>query len=161
MTESWRAVPGFPAYQVSDHGRVRTLNDRPGSRAGDGIMSPGHLPRGHLRVALRRDGKRCDRQVHALVLLAFVGPCPEGMEALHKDDDPSNNALTNLRWGTHTENMADARRNGRLRAVSPERRAIVLAAVDGGSSVRDAARAHGVSWRAVYDWLAERRSVLA
>lgn len=52
--------------------------------------------------------------VHRLVLEAFVGPCPEGMMACHADDNPTNNNLSNLRWGTIHDNLADAYRNGRI-----------------------------------------------
>lgn len=51
-------------------------------------------------------------QVGRLVLEAFVGPCPPGMECCHNDDNPTNNTLGNLRWGTHSDNMRDAYRNG-------------------------------------------------
>ena len=42
-----------------------------------------------------------------------MGPAPDGMVACHRDDDKNNNALDNLYWGTPTENMQDALRNGR------------------------------------------------
>ena len=46
--------------------------------------------------------------VHRLVLEAFVGPCPEGLEACHSPDrDRTNNRLSNLRWGTREDNEAD------------------------------------------------------
>ena len=45
--------------------------------------------------------------VHRLVLEAFVGPCPEGMECRHLEGDTANNALSNLAWGTPQENAAD------------------------------------------------------
>jgi hypothetical protein len=45
--------------------------------------------------------------VHHLVLEAFVGPCPEGMECLHGDDIPDNNILSNLQWGTRLANVAN------------------------------------------------------
>ena len=51
--------------------------------------------------------------MHRLVLLAFVGKCPPGKQALHRDGDPSNNRLTNLYWGTPLENAADCVRHGR------------------------------------------------
>jgi hypothetical protein len=50
--------------------------------------------------------------VHRLVLLAFSGHCPPGKEGLHWDDDPTNNRLENLRWGTPGENQQDCIRNG-------------------------------------------------
>jgi len=36
---------------------------------------------------------------------AFRGSCPLGMEAIHLDNNPQNNHLENLKWGTHSENQ--------------------------------------------------------
>ena len=40
-------------------------------------------------------------------MLAFVGPCPPGMEVCHNDSNPKNNRLDNLRYDTHMNNMID------------------------------------------------------
>lgn len=51
--------------------------------------------------------------VARLVLFAFMGPPPKGKPcALHFDDDPNNNDLSNLRWGSRADNVADQIRNG-------------------------------------------------
>jgi hypothetical protein len=50
--------------------------------------------------------------VHELVLTAFVGPRPVGMETCHNDGNPLNNHLTNLRWDTHQANQLDRNRHG-------------------------------------------------
>lgn len=65
-------------------------------------------------VALYRGGreKPSVRPVHRLVLEAFVGPCPKGMLCRHGDDNPLNNNVSNLSWGTPKENQRDRRRNG-------------------------------------------------
>ena len=55
-------------------------------------------------------GKRFS--VHRLVLEAFVGPCPEGMECRHLNGDPSDNRVENLAWGTHQDNMDDRSKHG-------------------------------------------------
>lgn len=48
-----------------------------------------------------------------MVLETFVGPCPAGMEACHDpDNDPTNNRIENLRWGTRKENAQDRVRLG-------------------------------------------------
>src|SRR5690606_11217835 len=57
------------------------------------------------------DGGKSYR-VHRLVMEAFVGPLPEGMEVRHLDDDPDNNALSNLVYGTRSENLEDRVRLG-------------------------------------------------
>jgi hypothetical protein len=46
------------------------------------------------------------------VLEAFAGPCPDGLTARHRDGNKTNNALTNLAWGTWAEQMADRRLHG-------------------------------------------------
>jgi hypothetical protein len=69
---------------------------------------------GHAYVSLSQSsGPRRRRYTHGLVLETFVGPRPVGQECLHDDGDPLNNHLSNLRWGTHAENMADRVRHGR------------------------------------------------
>jgi hypothetical protein len=65
-----------------------------------------------MRVNL---GRGCMRYVHRLVLEAFIGPCPHGMEACHWDGRPENNQLSNLRWDTDLANQADSARHGTKR----------------------------------------------
>lgn len=114
--EEWRPIPGYEGiYEVSDQGRVRSL-DRVrhlgGRRLRGQDIKPSSNGRGRLQVGLRRDGQSRALQVHRLVLAAFVGPCPDGMQACHWDDDPSNNTLANLRWDTPSANMLDRVRLG-------------------------------------------------
>ena len=120
MSEQWRAVPDWEGfYEVSDQGRVRSVDRIVPSRPGFTARRKGKVLRarvntsGHLEVKLQRDGARRSVGVHRLVLTAFVGPCPEGMEACHADDDKSNNHLSNLRWDTRSANTYDKVRNGR------------------------------------------------
>ncbi len=57
--------------------------------------------------------------IHRIVLEAFKGPCPEGMEACHNDGIPHHNRPENLRWDTHYNNMQDAKKHGVLRKKKP------------------------------------------
>lgn len=123
--ERWLPVVGHEgAYEVSDLGRVRSLDrveryERIDQYSGriitvcrqhkGRLLRPGPNDSGHLTVVL---GRGNTRQVHALVLEAFVGPCPDGHECCHGDDVPFHNALDNLRWGTRSDNLHDAVRNG-------------------------------------------------
>jgi len=63
--------------------------------------------RGYLRVGLYRNRKKKYPFAHRLVLEAFIGPCPEGLEACHEDGNPANNNLSNLRYDTHQANSFD------------------------------------------------------
>ncbi|WMJ67202.1 HNH endonuclease signature motif containing protein (plasmid) [Klebsiella variicola] len=54
------------------------------------------------------NGVKCDRTVHYLVATAFHGEQPEGLLIRHLDGRPSNNAPSNLAYGTQVDNMADA-----------------------------------------------------
>jgi len=121
-TETWRPVVGYEGfYEVSDRGRIRGVDRLVGSKIPGTlkpwkgkILAPGVTETGRLRIRLMKYGKSKMEFVHRLVLLAFVGPCPEGMEACHDPDpDPSNCRLNNLRWDTHIANKVDQMRHGR------------------------------------------------
>lgn len=103
MTETWKPIPDWDGYEVSDQGRVRR---------GQRIKAQRTNPAGHLQVRLWKGNRETVTGVHRLMLLAFVGPCPEGMEACHYDDDKTNNTLDNLRWDTRSANVRDMVRNG-------------------------------------------------
>ena len=51
------------------------------------------------------------RLVYHLVLEAFVGQRPDGTEARHLNDQPADDRLVNLKWGTSSENKQDLIRN--------------------------------------------------
>lgn len=114
-TEEWRPVVGFPAYEVSSHGRVRSLIRLVGKYMKPGrILRPGRkMWKGRRLVALQVAlGRGHPKKVHRLVLEAFRGPCPPEMEGCHNDGDPGNNRLSNLRWDTHDANRKDMEIHG-------------------------------------------------
>lgn len=111
MNEAWLPVVGFEEiYEVSSEGRVRRLRAAQGTRAGFDL-SPIVDNKGYRIFNLHNRGSRIRAKAHRLVLEAFAGPA-NGLFGLHADDDPANNSLSNLRWGTPKENMADRKRNG-------------------------------------------------
>jgi hypothetical protein len=119
--EQWRPIPGYEGrYEVSSHGRVRSLPFQVRNRWGP-MVRGGKLrtlkpnERGYLTVelsdGLSRPAKKV--RVHRLVLLAFVGePPPDKPNGLHEDDDRSNNHVDNLYWGDQSENATDCVDNG-------------------------------------------------
>lgn len=61
---------------------------------------------------LRREGRYVNCMVHRLVLEAFVGMCPDRMDAAHGNGNRTDNRLENLRWATRRDNLADRVRHG-------------------------------------------------
>lgn len=113
--ETWKAIPGYPGYEVSDAGNVRCWRRRNARAPLPTTARPVKRveQHGYLHVSLSVDGKVSRRRVHQLVLEAFVGPCPPGMLARHvEENDRTNCALWNLEWGTPKQNQADRVRHG-------------------------------------------------
>lgn len=100
--------PDWPHYAGDEDGNIHS--GIPGRRPRQ--LKPWVKECGHLCVSLRRDGKTHKVLVHRFILELFVGPCPEGLEACHGKAGPAVNAVWNLRWDTHQQNMYDRFRQG-------------------------------------------------
>lgn len=119
VVERWLPVVGYEGlYEVSDLGRVRGINRTVFRRNGKPVRLRGMLlaqrpnVHGRLIVSFHRDYARWTEAIHRLVLTAFVGVCPEGMEGCHNNGNCADNRLTNLRWDTHLNNLLDKVRHG-------------------------------------------------
>lgn len=114
--ERWLPVAGFPGYEVSDLGRVRSYLRTGGGglrRSAPKLLTP-VTERGYKKLELWRDGALVTRRhVHRMVLDAFVGPRKPGFHACHWNGVRDDNRLENLRWGTPKDNAADKERHGR------------------------------------------------
>lgn len=125
ISECWLPVVGWEGlYEVSNHGGVRSLDrliNLGGNGYGGSFVKPGrvlkHVINTHNRhqVMLCGHGRQRLQLVHRLVAAAFIGPCPDGLSVLHWDDDPDNNQVSNLRYGTLSENQYDRYRNALAR----------------------------------------------
>lgn len=109
--EIWKPVVGYEGlYDVSNTGRIRTYYQHSRGRkikdTPQRIVKQSRGDFGYLLFKLAKNGNSSTQKIHRIVLTAFVGPCPPGMECLHLDGNSSNNNLSNLKWGTHTENMS-------------------------------------------------------
>ena len=117
MKEIWKDVPGYEGrYQVSNMGRVKSLERKVRSvnwythkefwrTVRERILRPGPVQSGHLYVVLGHG--EAGVPVHQLVMRAFVGDPPQGMEVRHLNGDPTDNRLDNLKYGSRTENILD------------------------------------------------------
>lgn len=110
----WRPVAGYEGiYEVSSNGQVRSVSRRGKTRGK--ILKPQVRKQrnaGHLLLKLRRDGVQKTKTVHQIVAEAFLGRRPEGMQIRHLDGNPANNNVSNLAYGTSSENRLDSVRHG-------------------------------------------------
>lgn len=104
MEEEWRPVVGYEGvYEVSSTGRIRR-----GDRELFGTDSDGYR-----NVALCVGGVKTTNAVHRIVAQAFI-PNPSGLPLVrHLNDIRNDNRVENLAWGTQSDNMYDAVKNGR------------------------------------------------
>ena len=106
MNEVWKQIKGFEgAYEVSDHGQVRSFKSKASPAK---VLKQGWKGAQKYKVVvLRKNGVSVHSKVHHLVLDAFSGPCPQGMEGCHNNGKNTDNRFENLRWDTHKSNVAD------------------------------------------------------
>jgi hypothetical protein len=110
--ETWLPVAGWPGYEVSDQGRVRSVDRTlPGGQfCGGKVLKATRDSKGYYRVTLRAGRRTATRRVHELVMLAHAGPRPAGMHILHAGDDQERNDTGSLRYGTQSENEREKNR---------------------------------------------------
>lgn len=122
--EIWKPVVGWEGqYEVSNMGRVFSVERMvSGRKRPDGshhmrrcrarLLTP-WLESGYPRVSMGSGrAEHPQPNIHRLVLEAFIGSCPDGMECCHGDGNKTNNRLDNLRWDTKTANQADRLAHG-------------------------------------------------
>lgn len=140
-SEEWREIEGFGGkYQISNMGRVASY-----AYGYWKVMTPRRTRRGQMEyVNLSHNGEKSTRKIHRLVLETFVGPCPDGMECCHGNGVAFDNRLTNLRWGTHSENQLDKRKHGTAGLLSPNEVREIRHALRAGASQKSQADRFGV-----------------
>lgn len=114
--EVWKDIPGYEGlYEASDLGNVRSLNYNHTGKTK--VMQPSLTRKGYLTLCLSKNGKQKQRLVHTLVITAFRGPIPPGMQVNHLNEIKTDNRLSNLEvctpkqnnnWGTRIERAAKA-----------------------------------------------------
>ena len=122
MIEEWRPVVGYEGlYEVSNTGQVRSL-DRFYYRLHKGkVLSPTKDRYGYLTVTLNCNGKSKTIKIHRLVAQAFL-PNPDNLPQVnHKDEDKTNNNVTNLEWCTAKYNVNFGTRQERYRNTMLEK----------------------------------------
>lgn len=146
MVEATNVV-GLDGYQVCREG----FAIRP-----DGIATYGSSAGPHGYRMIGPKSKR--KYLHRAIAEAFI-PNPDNLPMVrHLNDDPTDNRVENLAWGTQTDNMQDCIRNGnfgyftdedRERAMQKRRTPVTVIFPDGYEkeyiSQQEAARQIGIS----------------
>lgn len=122
--EVWKDIPGYEGeYQASTYGRIKSVERKVVSKnwytgepfyrtVPERILKPGrYCKSGHVSVILRRGTS--GKPVHQLIMKTFIGEVPDGMEVLHINGIPTDNRLSNLRYGTRRENILDVYHQGK------------------------------------------------
>lgn len=101
--EKWKNIQGYEEYQVSNTGKVRSLDYRSTSNVEELKLNTNIY--GYKVVTLCKEGKPKHYSVHRLVAEAFI-PNPNNYPIVnHKDENPSNNKADNLEWCTQEYNV--------------------------------------------------------
>ena len=120
MNEIWKDIEGFEGkYQVSNLGNVKSLNYNNTKK--EGLLKPTQISKKkkYLTVTLSKNQQKKNYYVHILVAKAFIPNLEKLPEVNHKDENPQNNAVSNLEWcdrlyninyGTGIERSAAKRR---------------------------------------------------
>jgi hypothetical protein len=108
MKEIWKDIDGYPLYEVSNLGNVRTKEhtDACNRFKKAKLRKPRNTATHHQYVTLFSQEARKYRLffVHKLVAIAFL-PNPHNYPIInHKDCDPTNNHASNLEWCTYSYN---------------------------------------------------------
>jgi hypothetical protein len=143
--ERWIDVPGCSRYFVSDLGRV--ISARTGTAK---LLDPGKQKGYPILRMIGDDRKTVAMFVHRAVMLAFVGPCPDGMQVCHYNGKRHDNRLVNLRYDTPENNKRDDVRHGAGgRKLSPLQAGEALAMMNEGVFIEQIASKFGVDARTI------------
>ena len=141
MEEIWKEIDGFPNYEVSNLGHVK-------SKLTGKLVHQQLRKKGYMKVELWKNGKATTKDVHVLVANAFLDGRKPGLEVNHKNGNKTDNTVTNLEWATRKENMDHAIRTGLFTPIPPEPRRRPVRIIETGEvfeSLTSCAKAIGSS----------------
>ncbi|QOR58314.1 HNH endonuclease [uncultured phage cr106_1] len=97
--EIWKDIVGYEGlYKVSNLGRIKNKKDR--------LLSPYHNTNGYISVDLYKNGKVNKLRVHRIVAEAFILN-PNNLPIInHKNEDKTDNSVSNLEWCNYSYNLS-------------------------------------------------------
>lgn len=141
--ETWRDISGFPDYQASDCGRIRSRK----TGAWQVLRQTPHRGNGYLVISPRVGGRYVTRSVHRLITSAFLGDAAD-RDVNHINGNMHDNRLENLEYLSRGENHRHAYRTGLRDAVGrklTDDQVRHIAALRGCATQTEIARLFGVS----------------
>jgi hypothetical protein len=158
MKEKFIVITEFPAYRISNFGRIQSRWQRHASYKGfikkDIWKDLPSFPdaKGYLQIHLCDGrGRVKTERIHTLVALAFLGERPYKNVVRHIDSNPSNNHITNLSYGTYLDNENDKIQNGTWNTrnggakIKPQQVLEIRNKAEKGESQKNLALEYGVS----------------
>lgn len=115
IQEDWIPIEGFPNYEISNHGRVRSKTRKVWHKGSKTLMKlKGKLMsqrwnkicKCYFLDLVDESGKRKTVYPHKETAKAFVpNDDREKVMIIHLDNNPKNNYYENLKWTTKSEHM--------------------------------------------------------
>jgi len=150
-------IPGFEQYLINTNGDVYQTTFKNGTTFKILVTPVKMTPHpnsqsGYMYFNLCKDGKRKRLFVHRLVLAAFVGPCPVGLQAAHMDGNKLNNSLSNLQWVSGLVNIRHKPGHGtqamgeeiHLHKLTNKEVIVIKGLLSNGAKQAEIARTYGV-----------------
>ena len=114
--EVYACIDGFPNYLVTSYGRILSIK-------GKQIKEMKQCNnKGYMYICLCKNNNKKSFRVHRLVAQTFIPNPYNKSEVNHKDENPSNNSISNLEWCTHIENINYGNRTNKARISNSDGR---------------------------------------
>ena len=108
-SELLKQITGYPEYWVSTIGNVYSMKNGRMKK-----LKPSKNGKGYLKVLLYKNGRPKHLKVHRLVAEAFIPNQNNLPQVNHKDEDKTNNIVSNLEWCTAKYNINYGAHNKRM-----------------------------------------------
>ena len=126
--EIWKAIKGYEGiYEISEHGKVRSLNHLIKYSDGRSRIQKGRIlktslsKKGYVRVSLSKQKKRFHTSIHRLLALSFIDNPENKKQVNHINGIKHDNRIENLEWVSNSENQIHAIKKGLTRYNYNER----------------------------------------
>lgn len=142
LREIWRDIKGYGGlYQVSNFGKIYSNNTH-------SLAKPYRNNKGYLKIDLCKDGKRKKFFVHRIVAETFIANPNNYPQVNHKDEDKTNNNVSNLEFCDCKYNIGYG--TGRERAAEKVRKSVFCIELNKGfKSITEASKATGICLQSI------------